>query len=156
MQKLLITIIDTFYPIFKRFMPLRTYRYAVCGGSNVVLDMVLYFVFYHYVLQKHNLDLGFMVMSAHIATLFIVFPITFLTGFLLNKYITFPDSKIDTKVQFRRYFAVSMGAILLSYVFMKLFVDGLGFYPTPSKLITIVISIIYSYTFQRKFSFKTD
>jgi putative flippase GtrA len=137
-------------------MPLRTYRYAVCGGSNVVLDMVLYFVFYHYVLQKHNLDLGFMVMSAHIATLFIVFPITFLTGFLLNKYITFPDSKIDTTVQFRRYFAVSMGAILLSYVFMKLFVDGLGFYPTPSKLITIVISIIYSYTFQRKFSFKTD
>ncbi|HLW31048.1 MAG TPA: GtrA family protein, partial [Aequorivita sp.] len=58
------------------------------------------------------------------------------------------------KVQFFRYFMVGMGALLLSYVAMKLLVDVIGFYPTPSRLVTIVIAVIYSYILQNKFSFK--
>ena len=49
MQKAIIHFIDQFYFIFKRVMPVKTYRYAVCGGSNLVLDTVLYFVVYHFV-----------------------------------------------------------------------------------------------------------
>lgn len=154
MQNILIRFIDTFYFIFKSFMPLKTYRYAVCGGSNLVLDMVLYFVFYHYVLAKHNVDLGLVVLSPHIASLFFVFPITLTTGFLLNRYITFQDSNLPASLQFKRYLMVSIGAILMSYVLMKFFVDLLGFYPTPSKFVTVLITVLYSYIFQSKFSFK--
>jgi putative flippase GtrA len=135
-------------------MPLKTYRYAVCGGSNLVLDVVLYFVFYHFVFEKQDVDLHFFTMSAHIASLFFVFPITFLNGFLLNRYITFDDSILSAKTQFVRYFLVSMGAILLSYILMKFFVDLLDFYATPSKLITTVLTVVYSYILQSKFSFK--
>lgn len=153
MQNIIIRVIDTFYFLFKSFMPLKTYRYAVCGGSNLVLDTVLYFFFYHFVLIKENIDLKFVVLSPHIASLFFVFPITFLSGFILNKYITFPDSNLPGRTQFKRYFLVAIGAIVISYVFMKLLVDVFGFYPTPSKLLTVVITVLYSYILQSKFSF---
>lgn len=156
MQKVLIHIIDSFYFIFKRFMPLKTYRYAVCGGGNLVLDLMLYFIFYHYVFKQEDLNLNFIVLSSHIASLFFVFPITFITGFLLNKFITFQDSNLPGKVQFIRYLMVALGAIALSYICMKIFVDVLGLYPTPSRLVTTVISVIYSYILQSTFSFGTS
>lgn len=134
-------------------MPLKTYRYAVCGGGNLVFDLVLYFLFYHYIFHKEDVNLHYFVLSSHIASLFFVFPITFLTGFLLNKYITFQDSNIPGRVQFVRYLMVALGAIGLSYLCMKLFVDVMKFYPTPSRLVTTVISVVYSYILQSTFSF---
>lgn len=154
MQKTLIFIIDSFYFLFKRFLPLKTYRYAVCGGSNLVFDMVLYFLCYNFVLRKQNIDLYFTVLSPHIASLFFVFPITFLTGFALNKYITFQESNIPGRVQLFRYLLVGLSGFVLSYCCMKLLVDLLGLYPTPSRFITIVVAVIYSYILQNKFSFK--
>lgn len=154
MQKTLILIIDSFYFLFKRFLPLKTYRYAVCGGSNLVFDMVLYFLCYNFVLQKQNVDLYFLVLSPHIASLFFVFPITFLTGFALNKYITFQDSNIPGRIQLFRYLLVGLSGFVLSYCCMKILVDLLGIYPTPSRFITIVVAVIYSYILQNKFSFK--
>lgn len=154
MKNSITKFIDTFYFLFRPILPLKTYRYAVCGGSNLVFDICLYFIFYNFIFAKQNIDLYFVVLSPHIASLFVVFPITFTTGFLLNKYITFPESKIPWKIQFFRYFIVGMGSLLLSYILMKFFVDLLGFFPTPSKLLTVVVTVGYSYLLQNKFSFK--
>ncbi|MFT7032148.1 MAG: putative flippase GtrA [Cyclobacteriaceae bacterium] len=153
-QSFLISIIDRFYFIFRPFMPLKIYRYAACGGSNLVLDSVLYFVLYNFVLAKKNLDLGIVVLSPHIAALFIVFPITSITGFLLNKYISFQGSNLKSGVQLYRYVLVIMGGVVLSYACMKFFVDWMEIYPTPSRILTIVIAVIYSYKLQRSFTFK--
>lgn len=135
-------------------MPKETFRYAVAGGANVVLDLLLYFTFYNFIFAKNNVDLLFVVMSPHIASLFFVFPITFTTGFLLNRFVSFPDSNLHWRIQVFRYFMVGMGALILSYLLMKLFVDVLHFYPTPSRLITIILVILYSYFSQRKYSFR--
>jgi len=137
-------------------MPLKTYRYAVCGGGNLVLDLLLYAIFYNFIFQKHNVDLGFITFSPHIASLFIVFPITFFTGFLLNKYITFEDSNIKGSTQLIRYWLVAIGAMIISYFCMKLFVEVFGIYPTPSKAITIAITVVYSYILQSTYSFKVE
>ena len=102
MKELLVRIIDAFYFIFKGFMPLKTYRYAVCGGSNLVFDLVLYAIFYNFIFVKQNVDLGLITFSPHIASLFIVFPITFFSGFLLNKYIAFDDSNLKGSTQLVR------------------------------------------------------
>jgi putative flippase GtrA len=153
MIKLFTSFIDSFYFIFKRFIPLKTYRYAICGGGNMLFDLVLYFIFFHFVLRKQEIDLFFIVLSPHIASLFFVFPITFITGFLLNKFITFQDSNLSGKTQFIRYLLVAIGAIVLSYICMKILVDFMGFYPTLSRLLTMVISVIYSYLLQSRFSF---
>lgn len=154
MSARLTKIIDFFYFPFLRFLPLDTYRYGVCGGANLIFDLFLYFVFYNFIFVKQNVDLGIVVLSPHIASLFFVFPITFTTGFLLNRYITFPESDLSWKVQIFRYFMVGMGALLLSYLLMKLLVDFLGFFPTPSRLVTIIVGVIYSYLLQKKFSFR--
>lgn len=154
MKESIIKFIDAFYFLFRRFLPLKTYRYAACGGGNLVFDTVLYFIFYNFIVAKQNVDLGFVVLSPHIASLFFVFPITFVTGFLLQKFITFEQSNLPWNIQFFRYFLVAMGALVLSYICMKFFVDLLGFYPTPSKVLTVFIAVAYSYILQNKFSFK--
>ncbi|AZQ64931.1 GtrA family protein [Flammeovirga pectinis] len=156
MRNFLIKLIDFFYPPFKKVMPLQTFRYAVCGGGNLALDIILYFLVFHFVVDEHNLDLGFVVISGHIAALFIVFPITFTTGFLLQKYITFQLSDVKSHIQLFRYAQVSAGAIVLNYLLMKFFVDLLHIYPTPSKMLTTVVSVIFSYISQSRYTFKVN
>lgn len=154
MKTAIINFIDAFYFLFRRWLPLKTYRYAVCGGSNLVFDICLYFIFYNFIFDKQNVAMYFVVLSPHIASLFFVFPITFTTGFLLQKFVTFEASNLLWKIQLFRYFIVGMGALLLSYICMKIFVDALEFYPTPSRFLTVIITVAYSYLLQNKFSFK--
>ena len=147
-------LIDWFYPYFKSFFPKETFKYAFCGGSNTILDLFLYFVTYNFILQKHNLEMGFITVSPHIASLFIVFPITFSTGFLLGKYITFTQSYLRGRIQLARYGITVLGSIALNYLLLKLFVDICHLYPTPSKLLSTIVVVIYSYISQRHFTFR--
>jgi len=149
-------IINWFYPPFKKFIPKETFRYAFCGGANTALDIFLYFVTYNFILQKHIVDLKVIAISPHIASFMIVFPITFITGFLLSKYITFTESQLRGRIQLFRYGVTVFVCIILNYIFLKLFVDGFGLYPTPSKIITTFVVVIYSYFSQKYFSFKIN
>lgn len=137
-------------------MPLKTYRYAVCGGGNLVLDTILYFLCFHFILYKQNIDLVIVVLSPHIASLFFVFPITFCIGFLLNRFIVFSESNLTISTQFIRYLGVAIITLLISYFSMKLLVEIFGFYPTPSKLLTTIITVLFSYIMQNTFSFKVQ
>lgn len=148
-------LIDWSYPFFSIFLKKDTYKYAFCGGLNTLFDLILYFTFYNFILQKQDLNLYIVAISPHIAAFLIVFPMTFSTGFLLSKYITFTESSLRGRIQLFRYGVTVSGSILLNYVFLKLFVDVLHLYPTPSKLITTGIVIVFSYFAQRYFTFKT-
>ncbi|MFI3330475.1 MAG: GtrA family protein [Rikenellaceae bacterium] len=155
--KIITQIIDFFYfPFLRKILPQDTFRYAVCGASNMGLDIVYYYLVFHYILSENHLNLGFIVISAHIASMLIVFPITFFNGFYLNKYVAFKTSKLGTKTQLLRYCLVVFGSIVLNYLCLKLFVDILAFYPTPSKALTTAISVIYSYLMQKNYTFKTQ
>jgi putative flippase GtrA len=153
-KNLIISIIDWFYPFFSRYIPKVTFRYAFCGGSNTAFDIFLYFIFYNFILRKQIVDLGFIAISPHIASFLIVFPITFSTGFLLGKYITFTSSNLRGRIQLFRYGITVSVSILLNYIFLKVFVDVCGFYPTPSKMLTTLLVIIYSYISQKYFTFR--
>jgi len=100
------------------------------------------------------LHLGFVTLSSHIAALFIVMPITFVTGFLLQKYVTFSASELKARVQVVRYFEVLAVNILLNYFGLKLFVDLLNIYPTPSKMLVTVVATTFSYLMQKYYSFR--
>jgi putative flippase GtrA len=84
-----------------------------------------------------------------------VFPITFLTGFLLAKYVTFTSSVLCGKVQLFRYGLTVLGAIFLNYICLKFFVEYARFYALTSKILTTIIVVAFSYISQRYFSFKT-
>ena len=101
------------------------------------------------------LELGFVTLCSHIAALFFTFPVTLLSGFLLQKYVTFTESELTGKTQLYRYSLVVLANLLLNYLGLKLLVDILGIYPTPSKMIVTVITTMFSYFSQKKFTFKT-
>ncbi len=143
-----------FYPPFKRLMPEQTFKYAATGGMNTALDIFLYFIFYHFVLKKQVFELGFYAVSPHIAAFIMSFIITFPTGFILAKYISFPGSFLRKRIQFFRYGLSVAGSVILNYIFLKLFVESFDWYPTPSKMLTTLIVILFSYTAQKYFTFK--
>ena len=154
--RILITrVVDFFYFPCLRFISPEIFRYGVTGGANTAFDIFLYFVFYRYILDRQILDLGFVAISPHIAAFLIVFPITFTTGFILAKYVTFTASELRGRIQLFRYGLSVSGAILLNYVFLKFFVEYVGLYATLSKALTTIIVVTFSYLTQRYFSFKT-
>lgn len=155
LQSFIINCLTFFYAPFKRFMTFETFKYAACGGANTALDISLYFVTYNFILNKNPLVLGGLTIGAHIASFIFVFPVTFSTGFLLSKFITFSQSVIRGRVQLFRYGVTVFICILLNYIFIKLFVEMFGIYPTPAKILTTVIVVIYSYFSQKHFTFKT-
>lgn len=139
-------------------------RYGVCGGGNMVLDWVLYFLIYNFVIGHELVNLQFtihnlqfeQVITPHIATLCIVFPITLLTGFLLQKYVTFTQSKLNSWRQLVRYILIVMLNLAINYFGLKLCVETLGWYPTPSKMAITIITVVVSYMGQKYFTFKTN
>lgn len=148
-------MVDFFYPPFKKYMPLQFFRYGVTGVANMALDWVLYFFTFHIILNEQMLHLGFVTLSSHIAAMFIVFPITFLTGFLLQKYVTFTSSELKGRVQIARYLSVVVANLLLNYLGLKLLVDYIHLFPTPSKMIVTIFTTMFSYFSQKTYTFKT-
>ena len=132
------------------------FRYAACGGANMVLDVVWYFVIYHYIVAERFIDLGFVVMSPHVASLAVVFPITFFTGFWLNRNVAFRVTQVGSGMQLVRYALSVVGSILLNYVCIKLFVEVLGIWPTSAKALTTMVCVVYSYLAGRYFTFKKE
>lgn len=147
-------IIDFFYPPFRRYFSLQFFRYGVCGAANVVFDWVLYFVTYNYILCKTDVSLGIVTLSPHIAALFITFPVTLLTGFLLQKYVTFTASQLRGRQQLFRYMLVVAVNLLINYFGLKFLIEVLHFYPTPSKMLVTLVCTIFSYFMQKMFTFK--
>ena len=76
--ELIAKAIDWFYirPV-AAILPRRVFRYAVCGGMNVVFSWVCYFFVYNFVLDQELLDFGFIAISPHVAAMLITFPLTF-------------------------------------------------------------------------------
>lgn len=151
---MLISLIDTLYikPL-ERVISRQMFGYFLCGAANMALDTLWYFLTYHYVVMERNVDLGIVVISPHIAALIIVFPITFFTGFLLNRYIAFRATQQRTTKQLFRYALSVVGSIFLNYVLMKLFVELCYVWPTIAKMMTTIIVALYSFLAAKYFSF---
>ena len=151
---LILSVVDLFYPLFRNLMPLQTFRYAACGGFNTLLDISLFFVSYNYILKKTPIHLPFLTIGPHIAAFLIGFSITFPIGFYLSRYVVFQQTSVAKTEQLRKYFMVVFGCLLLNYGFLKLFVDVFGWYPTPSKVVTTVFVVAFSYLSQKNYTFK--
>lgn len=156
LQDWIIAVLEFLYRPFRRVMPWQTFRYAACGGGNTLLDILIYFVAYNFILQKQVVVLPLAgPVSPYIAAFLISFSISFPTGYLLNRFIVFPGSVLRGRVQLFRYFMLVVACILLNYVFIKIFVERFGIYPTVAKMLTTVIVVSFSYVTQKNFTFKS-
>jgi len=146
--------IGLLYRPFKRWMPLHTFRYLACGGSNTVFDIVLFTISYHFILRQQNLVLGPVTISSYIASFILAFSISFCTGFYLNRYVVFQESGLNKRQQLSRVLAVNLTSILLNYILLKVLIEWLKFYPTPAKIIATLLIACISYFSQTYFFFR--
>lgn len=152
----IIALIDFFYPPFRKFMPIQTFRYAVCGGGNTILDIFIYFISYNFILQKQIVYTPVGAISPYIAAFLLAFAISFPTGFYLNRNVVFPGSTLRGRVQLLRYFMLVIVCIALNYIFIKLFVEQFHIFPTVAKMLTTIIVISFSFVTQKYFTFKVS
>ncbi|MEP6616720.1 MAG: GtrA family protein [Ginsengibacter sp.] len=155
MKKKILSFIHFFYPYFRRFMPLQTFRYAACGGFNMVLDIFIYYISYNFILHKQVLNLGFIAFKPHIAALWMAFLVSFPVGFLLSKYIVFDTSYLRGRIQLLRYLLIVAINLVLNYSIIKIMVEYMEFYPTVARIFATGFLITFSYLSQKHFTFKS-
>jgi len=156
MKELITRLIDFFYPPFRKMMPLQTFRYAACGGGNAVFGLITYFIGYQYIFDGTVFDLGFYAFKPHTAAVLLSSFITFLIGFILNRYIVFVESNLRGRIQLFRYFLSFTFNLLVNIALLKLLVEVLHVHPLISQMITILIVIAISYLTQRHFTFRVN
>ena len=150
-------IIDFFYPPFRRWFSPQLFRYAACGVSNMGFNLVLFWILYNFVFAEDVVYvIGFIPLTSYVAAFLTVFPITLITGFLLQKYVTFTASQLRGGTQLARYASVVMLNLLINYFGLHFFVGVVGFWATPSQFIVNVVNAMVSYLGQRYFSFREN
>lgn len=154
MRKLLLLIIDFFYPLFARWFSVRTYRYLASGCITAGTAILGYFIIYNYLLNQQSIRVYGLLITAHTLALFLNSLLTFSVGFILNKYLVFTASTLKGRIQLFRYGTVFVGNILMNLALLKILVEGLGVFPSIANgLITILLALI-SYFLQKHFSFR--
>lgn len=157
-KTLIIQIIDFFYfPIFHKFIPLQTFRYAACGGGNALLSILLYSLSYNLWFKGSIYHLfGTIPMNDYIAAFVFQLSITFPLGFILNKFVVFQSSHLKGRVQLFRYALVTGMSILGNYFLLHFFAGVLNFWATPSQALTTAILALSSYFAQNYFTFRSN
>jgi putative flippase GtrA len=153
----IITTIDFFYPAFNKVMDKQTFRYAACGGVNTLFDITMFTITHNYILHTQVVHVGSLAISPHIAAFLFTFPISFISGYFLMRYVVFPEAVSTRKrVQMSKYLSVVFVCILLNYGFLKLFVEVFGWWPLPAKIATTFFVVAFSYFSQKKFAFRVN
>ena len=151
----IIRAIDLFYirPV-AAVLPRQVFRYAVCGGVNVVFGWGCYFLIYNFLIDKQLVDLGVVAVSAHVAAMLITFPLTFFAGFWLNRHVAFRRSPIPSGTQLLRYLLSVAGSVVVNYVCLKFFVEYCAIWATPSQMLATCITTVYSFFAAKYFTFR--
>jgi putative flippase GtrA len=153
-RQFLLSVIDWFYPPFKRIMPLQTFRYAACGGGNTLLDICIYWVSYKYILLDNVYKIPFYTFSRAAAAQLAAFCVSFPTGFLLMRYLVFSESNLRGRVQLFRYLVLVLVCLLLNLAFIKFFTEVCHIYAPFAKVITTFFVVGFSYLTQKHFTFR--
>ena len=153
LSKLIIQILEWFYPFFKRLMPKQTFMYAACGGGNTFFGLFVFFISYNFIFKKQLVHLPFLTISPHIAAMIVSFLVTFPIGFYLARNVVFSGSSLRGRHQLIRYFATALGSVILNYINLKILVEIFRIYPTISQIINTVIVVTFSYLAQKYFAF---
>lgn len=151
----ILAVIDFFYPPFKKVIGQQTFRYAVCGGSNALLNLLVFSLSYNLIFTTDLVYPLGIAITRYIAAYLIALSISFPIGFLLNKYVVFQQSNLQGKVQLLRYASLTITNIFLDYLLLHLLIGYFGLWATGSQAFIIVILSLISYLYQTYYSFKT-
>lgn len=154
-RRILLKFIDFFYPPFRRFIGIQTFRYGVCGGSNALLNLIVFHLSYRFLFPDEVAKIFGFTITRYIAAYIVALSISFPVGFCLNKFVVFQQSNLVGKTQFVRYGSLAVINIFLDYSLLHLLVGYFKFPATASQAFIIVLLSLISYFYQTYFSFKT-
>lgn len=157
-------------------MPLQTFRYAACGGGNMVLGFLVFTGVFHFIAAQHDagwvmgsfkvvhtrinnadvlmMDFGYIAFKVHSFALSCSSTVVFLVGFLLNKYVVFTGSNLKGRIQLFRYFLSSVSSFSINYFLLQALVLYLYIHPVIAQVIVTAIVVTISYFMQQYFTFK--
>jgi len=150
----ILRFIDFFHRPFAAWIDQQTFRYLACGGSNQLFNIFIYWFSFNFLLQKSDIVIAGLIITAPVMAYIIASAITIPLGFMFSKYIVFQESKLRGRIQLFRYAVLTGICFLLNYLLIKLFVDTWNFYPTISQTTIIILLAVFSYVVQRFFTFK--
>lgn len=116
-------------------------KFLIVWVSSTAVDIWSLFFLYEII----NLELYL--------AIFIAFLLSVINGFLLNKFWTFWDKSKSYKTQFFKFFIASSIWLLLTFVFMYIFIEYIWIYYIYSKIITTFIVVIWNYNISRLWTF---
>jgi len=121
---------------------IQPFLYIFCAGIATIMDMALLYVFTDY--------LGVMYLVS--ATL--SYSSGIFVNYALNRRITFRNKSRKRGKQFAMFTIISIIGLILTLLFMAIFVEFLGIWYMLAKLITIALVFIWSYNANSKLTFK--
>ena len=154
MKHRITNLIEFFYPPFRKIMPVETFRYAACGGGNMVMGLLLFFLLHRYVFNHGYEQLAGFAFESYNVSLFFTSCITFAIGFLMNKYVVFTTSYLRGRIQLLRYFISFSFNFITNYFLLKFFVKWLHMDAFVSQVISTLIVVLTSYATQKYFTFR--
>lgn len=154
MRDTIFALIDFFYPPFRKIMPLQTFRYAACGGGNMVLGFLIFTGVFHFIVKQKEIDFGFIAFKSYSFALFCSSSVVFIVGFLLNKYVVFTASNLRGRIQLFRYFLASISSLCINYVVLNGLVIYVYLHPVFAQIIATAIVVSISFFMQQYFTFK--
>ncbi len=119
--------------------------------------LVIFSLVFNYVFHRHDIVVFDFPITARVASLFVTFLFNVPFGFVLSSYIVFPESQIDTKVQFARYTGSAITFIVLSYLLTKFFAWAIPLVRADvANIFVTMITAVISYLTQRFYTFKIE
>jgi dolichol-phosphate mannosyltransferase len=118
-------------------------RYVFSGGTAATIDIVFLFVLTEF--------FGVYYLSASIVAM----TISFIARFLLQKFVTFRDEdRAHATKQFFSYSLLYVGSLLLTTLFLYVFVEYFNIRYIPAQIITIGLTACISFYVYKFFVFK--
>ncbi len=116
-------------------------RYCFCGGVAAIVDLGIFFLL--------NETFG----VHYLIALTISFPIAVAVNYALQRRITF-KSKGKKHIQFPIFFGIQVGGWVLNAVITALLVEMLFFWPTFARIIAVALVTVYTYSSNKKLTFR--
>lgn len=149
-------IVIFFYAPFSRIIPLKTFRYGMCGGSNAVLNLLLFYLSYNYLFDRPVVNFSGLLITPYIAAYLVALCVTFPVGFLLNKYFVFQEAGGRTGRQLSLYAFLTVSNIILEYVLLHFLIGRMRLPATLVQAAIIVCLAGISYLFQSYITFRKN
>jgi putative flippase GtrA len=98
---------------------------------------------------------GMHYITPEVGAYMIAFCLSFPPGFILSRYIVFPESNLHGRIQFFRYALTTITFILMSYILVRVFAFYMPKHATIAYTFVCIITAVCSYISQKAFTFKT-